>query len=151
MIPFCNAHGIGIIPWGPLQAGDLSAPIGSRSARRDATTRKYSPADTEIISRVEKVAKDKGWTMTQVALAWVNKRVSSPIVGMSSVSTAQVPALTFPNTCNQTERLESAIVTGKELTEEEEKYLEEPYVMKFTPTVCFKAHHCLPKVCTEGH
>jgi aryl-alcohol dehydrogenase-like predicted oxidoreductase len=63
---------------------------------------------------VEKVAKDKGWKMSEVALAWVNKRVSSPIIGFSSV-----------------ERVDEALAAnGKVLTEEEEKYLEEPYKAK---------------------
>lgn len=49
--------------------------------------------------------------MSQVALAWLNKRISSPIIGFSSV-----------------ERLEEACeVRGKELTAEEEKYLGELY------------------------
>lgn len=39
----------------------------------------------EIVRRVEKVAKDKGWTMSQVSLAWINERISSPIVGFKSV------------------------------------------------------------------
>lgn len=49
--------------------------------------------------------------MSHVALAWINKRVSSPIIGFSSI-----------------ERMEEAIgARGKTLTEEEEKYLEELY------------------------
>jgi len=52
--------------------------------------------------------------MSQVALAWINKRISSPIIGFSSI-----------------ERIEEAIeVRGKTLTEEEEKYLEELYEPK---------------------
>jgi hypothetical protein len=52
--------------------------------------------------------------MSQVALAWINKRISSPIIGFSSV-----------------ERIDEAIeVRGKTLTEEEEKYLEELYQPK---------------------
>ena len=39
----------------------------------------------EIITRVEVVAKQKGWTMSQVTLAWMQKRVTSPIIGFSSV------------------------------------------------------------------
>ena len=111
MIPYCNHHGIGIIPWGPLQGGDLAKPLSEQSTRRTARAREYSEADKEIIRRVEEVAKKRGWTMAQVGLAWIDKRVSSPIVGMSSA-----------------ERLESNIITGKKLTEEEEKYLEEPCV-----------------------
>jgi len=52
--------------------------------------------------------------MSQVALAWINKRISSPIIGFSSV-----------------DRIDEAIeVRGKTLTEEEEKYLEELYQPK---------------------
>jgi aryl-alcohol dehydrogenase-like predicted oxidoreductase len=42
--------------------------------------------DNEIVRRVEKVAKEKGWSMAQVSLAWINEKVTSPIVGFSSVS-----------------------------------------------------------------
>lgn len=52
--------------------------------------------------------------MSQVALAWINKRISSPIIGFSSI-----------------ERIDEAIdVRGKTLTDEEEKYLEAPYIPK---------------------
>jgi len=110
MIPYCNAHGIGLIPWGPLHGGDLAKPLEADSSRRSTRPKIVSAADKEIISRVGEIAKKKGWTQTQVALAWVNKRVSVPIVGVSSA-----------------ERLEGAIVNDT-LTDEEEKYLEEPYV-----------------------
>lgn len=65
-----------------------------------------------IINRVEELAKKKGWTMSQVTLAWTLKRVTSPIIGFSSV-----------------DRVDDALsARGKELTAEEEKYLEEAYV-----------------------
>lgn len=52
--------------------------------------------------------------MSHVALAWINKRIASPIIGFSSV-----------------ERMDEALdVKGKTLTEEEEKYLEELYEPK---------------------
>ena len=60
------------------------------------------------------MAAKKGWKMSQVAVAWINKRVSSPIVGFSSVG-----------------RIDEALgVRGKVLSEEEERYLEELYVPK---------------------
>ena len=63
---------------------------------------------------MEELANKHGWKMSHVALAWINKRVSSPIVGFSSV-----------------ERIDEVLgVRGKTLTEEEEKYLEEPYVTR---------------------
>jgi aryl-alcohol dehydrogenase-like predicted oxidoreductase len=49
--------------------------------------------------------------MSHVALAWINKRVASPIIGFSSV-----------------ERMDEALeARGKVLSEDEEKYLEELY------------------------
>lgn len=53
--------------------------------------------------------------MSHVALSWLkSKGISSPIIGFSKV-----------------ERIDEALETrGKELTQEEVKYLEEPYVPK---------------------
>lgn len=49
--------------------------------------------------------------MSHVALAWINKRVTSPIIGFSSV-----------------ERMDEALeARGKMLSAEEDKYLEELY------------------------
>ena len=44
-----------------------------------------SDIDKAIISRVEEVAKKKGWKMSDVALAWIDAKVTSPIVGCSTV------------------------------------------------------------------
>ena len=91
MIPYCNAHGIGLIPWSPLAAGNLARPLGAETMRK-AVSRggpfemRHSEADIEVINRVEELAKKHGWTMAQVALVWVGKKVASPIVGVSSVS-----------------------------------------------------------------
>lgn len=63
---------------------------------------------------MEELAEKKDWRMSHVALAWINKRISSPIIGFSSI-----------------ERMDEAIgARGKTLTEEEEKYLEELYKPK---------------------
>lgn len=68
--------------------------------------------DKQIIERVEELAKKHDWKMVDVALAWINKRVTSPIIGFSSVA-----------------RMDEALgARGKELSEDEEKYLEELYV-----------------------
>ena len=69
-------------------------------------------AEQEIIKRVEELAKKKNCTMSQIAIAWSNKRVASPIIGFSSA-----------------ERMREAIgASDISLSEEEEKYLEEPYL-----------------------
>ncbi|KAK7202526.1 Aldo/keto reductase [Myxozyma melibiosi] len=125
MIQYCNLTGVGIIPWGPLTAGALAKPPTTTTDRSaniktlaaasplfyDQTAGEPSQA---IISRVQETAEKKGITMAEVSLAWVMARVSSPIVGISSPK-----------------RLEEVISASyKSLTEEESKYLEEPYVGK---------------------
>ena len=109
---FCNDTGVGLIPWGPLAAGILARPYKDVTSTERGKSHTDSPlANGEIVKRVEEIAQKRGWKMSQVALAWINKRVTSPIVGFSSVA-----------------RLDEAVERkGDMLTEEEEKYLEEPY------------------------
>lgn len=121
MIKFCNETGVGLIPWAPIARGHLARPLekagqttrssGEANVAKAANRDVLSDADKAIVTRVQEIAEKRGWAMSQVALAWINKRVSSPIVGLSSIA-----------------RLEEATqLQGKELTDEEEKYLEEPY------------------------
>jgi aryl-alcohol dehydrogenase-like predicted oxidoreductase len=90
MNAYCKFAGIGLIPWGPLNAGQLARPLGSGdTTRSEATKGRVAPPpewQNEIVRRVEKLSKDKGWVMSQVALAWIHEKVTSPIVGFSSVS-----------------------------------------------------------------
>ncbi|KAL2162342.1 hypothetical protein VTH06DRAFT_7255 [Thermothelomyces fergusii] len=119
---FCNDTGVGLIPWAPLCRGHLARPPEQygTTARSKAEKENIPGAhgtvepDLTIIKRVIEVAEKRGWPMSHVALAWINKRVTSPIIGFSNL-----------------ERLEEAIAArGKVLTEEEEKYLEELYQPK---------------------
>lgn len=116
---FCNDTGVGLIPWAPLCRGHLARPpqaFGStdRSAGEPKGRTGQTELDREIIGRVIELSEKHGWEMAHVALAWINRRVTSPIIGFSSV-----------------ERLEQAIgARGKVLGEDEEKYLEELYQPK---------------------
>lgn len=118
MIPFCNETGVGIIPYSPVARGVLARPVGVSSDRldSDSITRMLKigqeTGDEEVIRRVEKVAKDKGVAMAQVAIAWVLSKGACPIVGF-----------------NKIERIEEAVAALKvKLTDDEIKYLEEAYV-----------------------
>jgi len=122
MNAFCDSTGVGLIPWAPLCRGHLARPptefgstVRSEGEKKGSgMTTGHTEADKEIVKRVQELAEKKGWKMSHVALAWINKRVSSPIIGFSSV-----------------ERLDEALdAGGKTLTEEEEKYLEEPYLTR---------------------
>lgn len=108
--------------WAPLCRGNLARPASAfgtttRSEGEKKTGTSFSghtEADRKIIERVEELAKKHDWKMSHVALAWINKRVSSPIIGFSSV-----------------ERMDEALeARGKVLSEEEEKYLEELYEVR---------------------
>jgi len=116
---FCNDTGVGLIPWAPLCRGHLARkPEDFRSTERSANEEKgkagQSELDQKIVKRVVEIAEKRGWTMTEVTLAWTNKRVASPIIGFSKV-----------------ERIDQALgARGKVLTDEEERYLEELYEPK---------------------
>jgi aryl-alcohol dehydrogenase-like predicted oxidoreductase len=47
--------------------------------------RKLSTSEQETINCTEHIAKKYGCKMSQVALAWVNGKIASPIVGLNSV------------------------------------------------------------------
>jgi aryl-alcohol dehydrogenase-like predicted oxidoreductase len=101
--------------WGPLAQGSLARPI-DQAGKTTRSEGKAGPSETDsaIISRVQELADKKGWPMSHVALAWINQRISSPIIGFSSVK-----------------RMDEAVEGNeKELSEEEEKYLEELYQPK---------------------
>lgn len=117
MNKFCHETGVGLIPWAPLYRGHLARPWGQEPTTRTLTNplaRDVTETDIKIIHRVQELAEKKGWKMSQVALAWIIQKGTIPIVGFSNL-----------------ERLDEAVeVRGKTLTEEEIKYLEEPYVPK---------------------
>jgi len=119
---FCNDTGVGLIPWAPLCRGHLARPPADYgSTERSKGEKSSSPGshgttelDLKIIGRVIELSEKHDWPMAHVSLAWINKRVTSPIIGFSSV-----------------ERIEQAITAkGKVLTDEEDAYLEELYEPK---------------------
>ena len=90
MNPYCNATGVGLIPYSTLSGGRLARPVGvetprTQMAKGSPFETKLSDVDTEIITRVQELAKKKGWAPAQVALAWMDKKVASPIVGIQNV------------------------------------------------------------------
>jgi aryl-alcohol dehydrogenase-like predicted oxidoreductase len=129
MIPYCKDSGVGLIPWSPIARGALSRPFSSRSTLRESTDpilsrlirSKENEVDKAIIDRVEELARKKGVSMAKVAIAWVVQKGANPIVGLSSK-----------------ERIDEAVEAVKwqsqgGLTEEDVRYLEEPYQPKVAP------------------
>ncbi|MEL9990897.1 MAG: aldo/keto reductase [Thermoproteus sp.] len=129
MIPFCKAHNIAYMAYSPNAAGVLSGRYfkdgrlvpPEDNPRLQPSTGFYAailymdtnrfPENNEIVRRVLEVAKNKGVTPTQIALAWVLRKGVIPIIGTSKV-----------------EHLEEAVgALDVKLTDDEVKYLEEPY------------------------
>jgi len=117
VMPTLKLFGVGSIPWSPLARGLLTRPLTDQTKRgkTDWTISKYSAAQgtSEIMARVEEIAKKRGISMAQVGIAWILSKdgVSAPIVGTTSLK-----------------NLEDIIAgVNVKLTDEETKYLEEPY------------------------
>src|SRR5881398_4005209 len=94
MIPLCRDQGIGLIPWSPLARGFLTgrykrgrAPSTSRyKTDKYFAERFFRPEDFDVVERAEEIAKEKGVTESQIALAWlIHKGVCAPIIGATKV------------------------------------------------------------------
>ncbi len=121
MVGLCVDQGIGMLPWSPLARGRLARPWQSENTRRFETDAfgksMYTPteeADHRVVDRVEAIAKKRGVSMAQVALAWMLAKpaVTGPIVGATKPHHLE----------------DAAAALSLKLTAEEIKALEEEYM-----------------------
>ncbi len=118
MVKLCKEDNIALTPYSALAGGRLSKHRGetSKRLREDSYARfKYGETesvDSAIIDRVADIAEKRGVSMTEVSLAWLLTKVTSPVVGATKVS-----------------HIDGAVKsTQLALTDEEISYLEELYV-----------------------
>lgn len=116
MIPMCQYENIAITPFSPLAHGVFNKPYDEvRTDNCGKLQNEYIlEHDKEIIKRVYELADKYHVPTSQIALAWVLSKpyITSPLVGASKIK-----------------YLEDAIAAlNIHLTNEEIKYLEEPYV-----------------------
>ncbi len=87
MVPYCDEENIALTPYSALASGRLSRKPGETSNRleKDAYAKfKYDATkeqDEVIIGRVSEIAEKRGVSMTEVSLAWLLTKVTSPVVG----------------------------------------------------------------------
>ena len=133
MIPLCVEQNIGLIPYNPIAVGLLAGRYikdgkiviekgdierlqpESRTARYYHKPYIEPSENAEIVKRVLEVAQNRGVKPSQIALAWLfHKKVTAPIVGTTNPEHVQevVDALRI------------------DLSEQEVKYMEEPYKPK---------------------
>jgi aryl-alcohol dehydrogenase-like predicted oxidoreductase len=95
MIPLCLEEGIGIIPWSPFARGFLAG-THRRGDYGDTTRAKtddfthqlyYSDDDFQVVDRVTEIAKRRGISNAQVALAWLLQKpgITAPIIGATKL------------------------------------------------------------------
>ena len=94
LIPYCEASGVGILPYFPLAGGFLtgkyrrgqSPPPGSRGENNRSMQRYMNDATYDIIERLEAWATERGHGLGELAHAWLlaRPRVSSVISGATS-------------------------------------------------------------------
>jgi aryl-alcohol dehydrogenase (NADP+) len=121
MIPLCIDQGIGLLPWSPLArgffAGDRKRGGGGETVRSNSdpfgNSLYFRDEDFAVAECVAQVAKERGVSSPQIALAWILSKpyVASPIVGATKM-----------------DHLDQAIAAlDIQLSGDEIKRLEEPY------------------------
>ena len=121
MIPLCIDQGVGLIPWSPMArgffAGNRKRGGGGETSRANsdpfANGLYFRDEDFTVADRATEIAKERGVSASQIALAWVLNKpyISSPIMGATKM-----------------DHLDQAIVAlDIKLSEDEVKRLEEPY------------------------
>jgi aryl-alcohol dehydrogenase-like predicted oxidoreductase len=124
LVPLCLEEGVGLLPWSPLGGGWLSGKY-SRDERPTGKTRlgedpnrgveAYDRRGTErtwdVLAVVEDIAKQRGASMSQVALSWVTNRptVTSTILGVRTLDQLKdnLGGLDLALTDDETSRLDS--------------------------------------------
>jgi len=138
MAKLCAEDNIAMTPYSALAGGRLSKHPGETSKRLEEDSYakfKYDATaqqDSVIIQRVAELAEKRGVTMTEISLAWLLTKVTSPVVGATKRHHVEG----------------AAKATELTLTPEELCYLEEPYVphnlvgvmAQNTPSAAKEAH-----------
>lgn len=87
MVPYCKEENIALTPYSALASGRLSKRPEEQSKRLIEDTYakgKYDASkndDIAIINRVIEIAEKRSCSMSEVSLAWLLSKVSSPVVG----------------------------------------------------------------------
>jgi aryl-alcohol dehydrogenase-like predicted oxidoreductase len=96
IVPCCQAHGLGIIPWGPLAGGFLTGKYRKEAppppspkegmppkAHNTLYKKLLTDANWEKLARLEAFAQERGHKVGELAIAWLLSRswVSTVIVG----------------------------------------------------------------------
>ncbi|MDP2744430.1 MAG: aldo/keto reductase [Dehalococcoidia bacterium] len=122
VVPCCEAHGVGLIPWGPLAGGFLTGKY-RRGQQIPANTRLANPpaiyadsltdANFDKLAKLEAFARERGHTVGELAIAWLlsHKWLGSVIAGVMSIDqlSANMAAATWKLTQDDSDRLDKLV------------------------------------------
>lgn len=118
MVPYCHEDNIALTPYSALAGGRLAKLPGETSKRLQEdkfAKSKYGNTeeqDNVVITRVAEIASKYNVSMTEISLAWLLRKVTSPVVGATKFH-----------------HIEGAVkAVNITLTDDEMTYLEEAYV-----------------------
>jgi L-glyceraldehyde 3-phosphate reductase len=116
LLDVLGENGIGCIPFSPLAQGLLTnrylntIPVDSRMAKPHGFLKKeaFTAEKKKAIQGLHELARQRGQSLAQMSLAWIlkDKRVTSVLIGASSVQQLQDNLKTLDNTEFSTEELE---------------------------------------------
>jgi aryl-alcohol dehydrogenase-like predicted oxidoreductase len=99
VIPAAQSFGLAVIPWGPLCGGLLTGKYdreqpdaaGRWQGGKDNFGRRATPLAFDVIDLLRDMAKEKGCTVSQLALAWCAAQpgVTAPIIGPRTFEQAE--------------------------------------------------------------
>ncbi|MBA2813505.1 aldo/keto reductase [Streptomyces sp. KM273126] len=114
MLPLCEDQGVGVLPWSPLARGRLAREWDTttqRSRTDQFGSTLYQEGDRDIVEAVGRTATERGVPRARIALAWLLRRSTAPIVGAT-----------------RPQHLEDAVAAlDIDLTDKEIEDLERPY------------------------
>lgn len=95
LLPLCREEGLGVLPWSPLSGGFLSGKYTRDNPNPEGARRsgfQFPPIDEargfDAVEALARIAKEKGTTVGQVALAWMLAQagVTSIIIGANKMA-----------------------------------------------------------------
>lgn len=80
LVPCCQAHGVGVIPWGPLaggfltgkyRKGDTTPNVGRLSQPNRLYSKMLTDANWDKLAKLEAFAAERGHKVSELAIAWL--------------------------------------------------------------------------------
>ena len=122
LVPFCQAYGVGVIPWYPLVAGFLTGkyrrgeaiPPGTRYSTNPGLYSQYlTEANFNLQDKLQIFAAERGHTVAELAIAWLISHpwVSAVIAGVTKTEqvSANVAAARWKLTASEMAELDKAV------------------------------------------